>query len=90
MAFEHGYRESLVSPDGSFDERRHFAGGVVAGDYDKDGWIDLYSVRGDIGPNLLFRRRGDGTFGEVGVRAGVGLAGLAGSGLTFADVVPGW
>jgi hypothetical protein len=58
---------------------------VAAGDYDGDGWIDLYVVRGDIGPNLLFRNRGDGTFEEVGQKAGVALEGTLGSGPTFAD-----
>ncbi len=41
------------------------AGGVAAGDYDRDGWVDLYVTRGDVGPNLLFRNRGDGSFEEV-------------------------
>jgi hypothetical protein len=86
FTYQHGYSESLVSPDGSFDESRHIAGGVAAGDYDNDGWTDLYVVRGDIGPNLLFRNRGDGTFEEVGEAAGVAIAGAAGSGPAFADV----
>jgi hypothetical protein len=43
--------------------------GVVVGDYDNDGWDDIY-VTG-YGPNYLFRNRGDRTFTEVGVQAGV-------------------
>jgi hypothetical protein len=31
------------------------AGGAAAGDYDDDGDIDLFVVRGDVGPNLLYR-----------------------------------
>jgi len=86
LLYRHGYVAPLVAADGSFDERRHFAGGVAAGDYDNDGWIDLYVVRGDIGPDLLFRNRGDGRFEEVGAAAGVALNGRAGAGPTFADV----
>ncbi|MEE9127323.1 MAG: CRTAC1 family protein [Planctomycetota bacterium] len=61
-------------------------GGVAAGDYDGDGWIDLYVVRGDLLPNLLFRNRGDGTFEEVAKAAGVAVVGKTGSGPTFADI----
>jgi hypothetical protein len=44
--------------------------GVVAADLDQDGWIDLY-VANDSVRNFLFHNRGDGTFEEVAVRAGV-------------------
>lgn len=45
--------------------------GVVAFDYDQDGWTDLYVTQ--TGPNRLLRNRGDGTFEEVGEEAGVDL-----------------
>ncbi|MCP3964625.1 MAG: CRTAC1 family protein [bacterium] len=61
-------------------------GGVAAGDFDGDGWTDLYAVRGDIGANLLFRNRGDGTFEEMGAAAGVDITGSKGSGPTFVDL----
>ncbi len=86
LAYEHGWRTPLVSEDGSFDERRHFAGGIAAGDYDDDGFVDLYAVRGDIGPNLLLRNRGDGTFVDEAAAAGVVLDGTAGCGPAFADL----
>ena len=38
------------------------SGGVAVGDYDNDGWPDLYTVSGDIGPNILFHNNQDGTF----------------------------
>ncbi len=44
--------------------------GVVATDLDDDGWPDLY-VANDSTPNFLYRNRGNGTFEEVGQRAGV-------------------
>ena len=43
--------------------------GVTTGDFDGDGWIDLYVTQ--FGPNLLWRNRGDGTFEELASRAGV-------------------
>jgi hypothetical protein len=43
---------------------------VVATDFDRDGWIDVY-VANDLDPNFLHRNRGDGTFEEMGMVAGV-------------------
>ncbi|MEA2711455.1 MAG: enediyne biosynthesis protein [Phycisphaerales bacterium] len=43
--------------------------GVCAGDYDNDGFVDLYVTR--FGPNRLYRNRGNGTFEQVAERAGV-------------------
>ena len=37
--------------------------GVAAGDYDNDGWVDLYVTR--LGSNTLLRNNGDGTFTDV-------------------------
>jgi hypothetical protein len=63
--------------------------GVVFGDYDNDGWIDIY-VANDSDPNFLFRNKGKGVFEEVGFLAGVALGGegrpLAGMGTDMADV----
>ncbi|MCH7781150.1 MAG: VCBS repeat-containing protein [Acidobacteria bacterium] len=44
--------------------------GVAAGDYDGDGWVDLYVT--NAGPNLLLRNRGDGTFEDLTAAAGAG------------------
>jgi hypothetical protein len=40
------------------------------GDYDGDGWPDLY-VANEFGTNALYHNRRDGTFEEVAARAGV-------------------
>ncbi|RPJ50442.1 MAG: VCBS repeat-containing protein, partial [Acidobacteria bacterium] len=48
---------------------RGYAMGVAAGDYDNDGWTDLY-VAG-VNHNHLFRNNGDQTFTDVTSRAGV-------------------
>jgi len=76
--YAHGY-------SGVVSEARRSAGGVAVGDYDRDGWYDLYVVRGNIGPNLLFRNLGNGTFAEVGAAAGVNINAAYGSGPTFGD-----
>jgi len=44
--------------------------GVVAADFDNDGWPDIY-VACDMTPSLFFHNRGDGTFEERGAAAGV-------------------
>jgi hypothetical protein len=43
--------------------------GVAAGDYDRDGWTDLY-VTG-VNRNILYRNKGDGSFEDVTSAAGV-------------------
>ncbi len=43
--------------------------GVATGDYDNDGWVDLYVTH--YGANQLWRNLGDGTFREVTAEAGV-------------------
>ncbi|MDW5267660.1 MULTISPECIES: FG-GAP-like repeat-containing protein [Acidobacteriaceae] len=46
--------------------------GVAAGDYDNDGFDDLYICQPAGLPNRLYRNRGDGTFEDVTEKAGVG------------------
>ena len=47
-----------------------FANGGAAGDYNNDGWPDLYITC--LGANVLYRNNGDGTFTDVTAKAGVG------------------
>ena len=44
--------------------------GVAIGDYDNDGFVDMFLSA--VGPNHLFHNEGDGTFRDVTVDAGVG------------------
>lgn len=63
-----------VSKTAGLDGSRHRNGlGAVWGDYDNDGWPDLY-VANDAGPNFLFRNKHDGTFEEVALLAGAALS----------------
>jgi tetratricopeptide (TPR) repeat protein len=64
--------------DGTFEDISHSAGvdkitftkGVVAADYDNDGFADLY-VSNLYGGNFLYHNNHDGTFTEVSEKAGV-------------------
>ncbi len=42
--------------------------GAATGDFDNDGWIDIYRI--GLGDNHLFRNNGDGTFADVTGRTG--------------------
>lgn len=47
-----------------------FSAGLAVGDFDNDGFPDVYVTC--FGANQMYLNRGDGTFEEVGARAGVG------------------
>ncbi|MDG2175096.1 MAG: CRTAC1 family protein [Gammaproteobacteria bacterium] len=80
--YSHGF---AISNTGPSHDRRTNAAGVAAGDYDRDGWVDLYVVRGTIGANLLYRNLGNGMFEETAAEAGVNLTNQESSAATFAD-----
>jgi len=63
-----------------------YATGVAVGDYDNDGWPDIF-VAGVTG-NQLFHNNGDGTFTDVAARAGVTGATL--NGKKMWSVGAGW
>ena len=67
--------------DGTFEdvtrkaglEGSGFASAATAGDFDNDGYTDLFVA--NVGHNILYRNRGDGTFEDVTEKAGVGHTG---------------
>ncbi len=68
-------------PDGTFEDVTEKAGlqgagygmGVAVGDYDNDGYEDLFVTA--YGGNKLYHNNGDGTFTDVTEKAGVGGSG---------------
>ncbi|HTQ60889.1 MAG TPA: CRTAC1 family protein [Candidatus Solibacter sp.] len=78
--------------DGTFTDVTKQAGlthtgwgqGACVGDYDNDGWEDLYVTY--YGKNVLYRNNGDGTFSDVSKKAGVSGSGKSwGNGCAFVD-----
>ena len=76
--------------DGTFTDVTEKAGvanlrwgfGVAVGDYDNDGWPDIYIA--NYGKNRLYRNNHDGTFTDVAEKAGVALGGWS-TGPTWGD-----
>jgi hypothetical protein len=76
------------NPDGTFTDVTEKAGltgtaqnlygmGAAVGDYDNDGFEDLYVT--NYGANTLYRNNGDGTFADVTEKAGVAASGWSAS-----------
>lgn len=76
--------------DGTFTDVTEKAGltkpcmamGGAVGDYDNDGWPDLYITC--LGGNILYHNNGDGTFTDVTAKAGV-ADGRWSTGASFGD-----
>jgi enediyne biosynthesis protein E4 len=58
-----------------------FGHGVAIGDYDGDGFPDLYLTQ--YGKSVLYHNNGDGTFSDVTEKAGVAAPGWASSAVWF-------
>lgn len=62
--------------------------GIAIADFNDDGRMDIF-IANDSLPEFLYQNKGDGTFEEVGLFAGVGVDGdghaYAGMGVDFAD-----
>jgi hypothetical protein len=76
--------------DGTFTDVTHKAGltkpcfamGGAVGDYNNDGWPDIYETC--LGGNVLYHNNGDGTFTDVTAKAGV-ADGRWSTGASFGD-----
>jgi enediyne biosynthesis protein E4 len=69
-----GTFEEVSVRAGVHDSEGRFGLGVVWGDYDNDGWPDLF-VANDAGANYLYHNNHNGTFRDVAMLAGVALSG---------------
>ena len=78
----------VTAAAGLMEEHPRYGLGVAVGDFDNDGWPDLY-VANDSTPSYLYRNRRDGTFEDVALLAGVAVSddGMeqAGMGTDFGD-----
>ena len=80
--------------DGTFTDVTEKAGlqgegydmGVAVGDYDNDGWPDIFIA--SVTKNRLYHNNGDGTFTAVTDKAGVGMPMYDGHKMWSADA--GW
>ena len=62
-----------VSKRAGVDDPNGFYGmGVIASDFDDDGFIDFF-VANDSTPNFHYRNKGNGTFEEIGFTAGTAV-----------------
>src|SRR5271165_479252 len=71
----------------SADGRARSGMGVDSADYDEDGWMDLFVGNIDQEIFSLYRNNHDGTFEDVAMEAGIGMATrwMSGWGLKFLD-----
>ena len=61
------------------------SGGVATGDYNADGFADIFVCRGSKGKDLLLRNNGDGSFSNVAQTAGINRDGFASTAPLFFD-----
>jgi enediyne biosynthesis protein E4 len=83
-----GTFEEIAEKIGVADKNKYYGLGAIWGDYDNDGWLDLY-VANDGTPNYLYKNNRNGTFSDVSFETGTSYSGAGveqGSmGVTFAD-----
>ncbi len=73
------------TPSYRLNEPSWLAGGAVAEDFDGDGWVDLFVLRGGASPSLLYMNQRDGTFSDEAKARGAALATQSGMGAAAAD-----
>ena len=59
-----------VTKSAKVDNQESYGHGVACGDYDNDGYVDIYVT--NLGTNRLYHNNGDGTFTDVTAQTGVG------------------
>lgn len=66
------------------DLQGYLAIGQAWGDYDNDGWVDLY-VTGNLEPNVLYHNNQDGTFSVSEYAEDVSLSDVPSGGVVWGD-----
>jgi enediyne biosynthesis protein E4 len=83
-----GTFEEVSKKAGVDDPEKYYGLGVTWGDYDNDGWPDLF-VADDATPNHLYHNNHDGTFTDDAMVAGIALnsegQALGSMGVTWGD-----
>ncbi|MGI8467401.1 MAG: CRTAC1 family protein [Pyrinomonadaceae bacterium] len=69
-----GTFEEVSAKAGVHDDKKYYGLGAVWGDYDNDGWLDLY-VANDGHPNYLYHNNKNGTFTDVGFETATSYSG---------------
>ncbi len=69
-----GTFEEVAQKIGVGDDNKYYGLGAIWGDYDNDGWLDLY-VANDGSPNYLYKNNRDGTFTDVSFESGTSYSG---------------
>jgi hypothetical protein len=81
-------RFRIATSETGLDRRPGRGQGVVATDFNLDGWTDLY-VANDMNPNSLFINQGNGTFRDASEESGTDVdyrgSAQAGMGIAVAD-----
>ena len=81
---EHTQRIDQVPFQPSVNAHYFMSGGAAAGDFDGDGYVDLYFTRLD-NSDILYRNLGDGTFEDVTGTVGIDR-GFGSNGAGWADI----
>jgi enediyne biosynthesis protein E4 len=68
-----GTFDEVSKKAGVYDPDKYYGLGVIWGDYDNDGWPDLY-VANDSVPNYLYHNKHNGIFEDVGLLSGAALS----------------
>ncbi|MCK4298576.1 MAG: CRTAC1 family protein [Planctomycetes bacterium] len=66
---EEGFKDVTVNAECG---DRGYGQGVAVGDYNNDGWDDIFVS--NYGPNVLYRNNGDGVFTDVSETSGIRLS----------------
>ena len=68
----HGHFTDVTRQAGLETPPNYYGFTVLTGDFDNDGWPDIF-IACDSTPSLYFHNKGDGTFEEIGLAAGLAV-----------------